>query len=297
LRIIVCISTVSLLFFLVTSIFSISLFTKNRTMSNELAVIQDTLEVNAENFAEQQRIYEEQNLKLSLKIAHLELNNLKEQTTAFYEEKEAVISNAVGELNERSQIIERIINSIGIKLPEIEIEVPENSGGLFIEQPEEKWDELLFRADKYLKTVRHLPIGNPIKGKITSRYGKRKDPLNNKLAFHSGVDLEGNKGEKIRATADGTVIKACRNGGHGNYVMIDHGNGYTTSFSHMKKFVVRKGDKVQRGQLIGYVGNSGRSTGPHLHYEIALDKKTVNPSKFIKVAKLIQSSTSSVEKK
>jgi murein DD-endopeptidase MepM/ murein hydrolase activator NlpD len=82
------------------------------------------------------------------------------------------------------------------------------------------------------------------------------------------------------------VKKAFRNGGYGNYILIDHGNGYTTSFSHMKKYLVSKGDKVQRGQLIGLVGNSGRSTGPHLHYEIALDNKTINPYNFLQVASL-----------
>lgn len=297
LRIISSTVLVFLLFLIVTSVFSVSLFIKNRIMSDQLAEIQETLQANAERLVEQQRSFEDQQLKLNLKIARLELNNIRQETTAFKEEKEALISNAVGELSERSEIIERIINSIGVKIPEEEKESPENSGGLFIEQPEAKLDELLFKTDRYLKTVRYLPVGSPVRGKITSRYGKRKDPLNKKSAFHSGVDLEGKKGDKIRATANGVVIKAFRNGGHGNYVMIDHGNGYTTSFSHMKKFVVRKGDRVERGQLIGYVGNSGRSTGPHLHYEIALNKRTVNPSKFMKIAKLIQSPATSLERK
>jgi len=110
--------------------------------------------------------------------------------------------------------------------------------------------------------------------------------LNKKSAFHTGVDLRGKRGEKIKATADGVVKKACKNGGYGNYVLIDHGNGYTTSFSHMQKYLVHRGDRVKRGQVIGLVGSTGRSTGPHLHYEVALDGKTINPYNFVKIAKL-----------
>lgn len=293
------VTAVALLFITITSIFSVSLFTKYRMASNQLTSLQQELKTNAELIAHQQMVNDEQRLKLDLQVARLELSNIKQASafSAINEEKENLISNAVNELNERSEIIGKIISSIGIKLPDSEKTAGQNSGGPFIQHPEEQWDKLLFKADKYLNTIRYLPFGKPVEGKITSRYGKRKDPLNKKSAFHSGIDIRGKNGDKIFATGDGIVKKAFRNGGHGNYVMIDHGNGYTTSFSHMKKFVVRKGDRVERGQLIGYVGNSGRSTGPHLHYEIALDKKTINPHKFMQIAKLISPSTSSSEKK
>ncbi|MFW2367640.1 MAG: M23 family metallopeptidase [Desulforhopalus sp.] len=295
LRIIAAVAVVSLLCITVTSIFSVSLYTKYKSASHQLTSLQRELNAKAELIAHQQQINDEQRLKLDLQVARLELSNIK--ASAFSEEKESLITNAVNELNERSEIIGKIISSIGIKLPEENKPDSQNSGGPFIRQPEEQWDQMLFKADKYLKTIRYLPFGKPVEGKITSRYGKRKDPLNKKSAFHSGIDFRGKRGDKIYATGDGVVKKAFRNGGHGNYVMIDHGNGYTTSFSHMKKFVVRKGDQIERGQLIGYVGNSGRSTGPHLHYEIALDNKTINPRKFLRVAKTIASSTSSPEKK
>ena len=226
------------------------------------------------------RLTEEQRLELDQKIARLEQHNIK-LATAFKEEKENLISTAVDELKERNALIERVFGNIGLKLPTNKNSNSKHSGGPFIQHPDAERDEILFKADKYLNTIRYLPLGRPVKGPITSKYGKRKDPLNKRSAFHSGIDFRGKKGEPIHATADGVVKKAFRNGGYGNYVLIDHGNGYTTSFSHMQKYLVHKGDRVERGQLIGLVGNSGRSTGSHLHYEIALDKKTINPYNFL----------------
>jgi murein DD-endopeptidase MepM/ murein hydrolase activator NlpD len=279
--IVVTASAVAFLILTVTSICSFSLYTRNCSISNQLAGLQEKLH---------NRLTDEERLELDLKVARLELNNIKQ-------EKENLISTAIDELNERSELIERIIGSIGIKLPSNKDNDTKHSGGPFIQQPDAERDELLFKTDKYLKAIRYLPFGRPVKGTITSRYGKRKDPLNKKPAFHSGIDFRGKKGEPIHATADGVVKKAFRNGGYGNYVLIDHGNGYTTSFSHMQKYLVHKGDRVKRGQLIGLVGNSGRSTGSHLHYEIALDNKTINPYNFLKVANLPKVPTSSPEKK
>ncbi len=196
------------------------------------------------------------------------------------------MSNAVNELTERSDLIEKIVGSIGIKLPKETRSDGKNSGGPFIADGSLQQDELIHKADRYIKTISLLPFGRPVKGRVTSSYGKRRDPLNKKSAFHPGVDLRGKRGEEVKCTADGVVKKAFKNGGYGKFVMIDHGNGYTTSFAHMQKYLVRRGDRVKRGQVIGLVGNTGRSTGPHLHYEVALDGKTINPYNFMKIAKL-----------
>ncbi|MGB3210301.1 MAG: M23 family metallopeptidase [Desulforhopalus sp.] len=289
-------TAVGFLILTVASICSFSLYSRNCKITDELTDLQKKLQTSDELIAQHTKWKEEERLKLDLKVARLELNNIK-QATAFKEEKETLISTAVDELNERSELIERIIGSIGIKLPTSKGDTSKNSGGPFIQEPNSERDELLFKADKYLNAIRYLPFGRPVKGPITSRYGKRKDPLNNKSAFHSGIDFRGKRGEKIFATADGVVKKAFRNGGYGNYVLIDHGNGYTTSFSHMQKYLVKKGDKIERGQVIGLVGNTGRSTGTHLHYEIALDKKSINPYNFLKVASLTEKLASSPEKK
>jgi murein DD-endopeptidase MepM/ murein hydrolase activator NlpD len=295
LRIIAAVSAVSFLVLTVTSIFSFSLYTRNCSISNQLASLQEKLKHSAELISNHNKLTEKLRLKLDQKVALLEENNNKLATA--YQQKENLISSAVDELNERSELIEKIIDSIGIKLPNNHNNDSKHSGGPFIQRPETATDELLFKADKYLKTILYLPLGKPIKGPITSSYGKRIDPLNHKPGFHTGVDIRGNKGEPIYATADGVVQKAFRNGGYGNYVVIDHGNGYTSSFAHMQKYLVHRGERIERGQVIGFVGNTGRSTGTHLHYEIAFNNKTINPYTFMKVAKLAKVSTSSPEKK
>jgi murein DD-endopeptidase MepM/ murein hydrolase activator NlpD len=274
LRIFAAVSVTTVIFLTVTSLFSVSFFTKQNSSSDEITILQKQLKKS-----------QQQEHELDNTIAELKRSKA-EQEAAFHEEKESLITNAVSELTERSDIIEEIVGSIGIKLPKSTHSDGKNSGGPFIADQTLQQDELIYRADRYIKTIRLLPLGRPIKGPITSRYGKRKDPLNKKSAIHTGIDFRGKRGEKIKATADGVVKKAFKNGGYGNYVMIDHGNGYTTSFSHMQKYLVRRGDRIKRGQVIGLVGNTGRSTGPHLHYEVALDGKTINPYNFMKIAKL-----------
>jgi murein DD-endopeptidase MepM/ murein hydrolase activator NlpD len=278
-----CISLITGLSLTVASIFSFALFAENRTVTGQLAELREQLRTSAELIAESKRDSEEQQLKLNLKVAKLELSNVK-QAVAFKAEKENLLSTAVNELAERSELIEKMIDSIGIELP-VEVKTGNsNSGGAFIAQPESSRNALLNRADKYLKAIRFLPFGRPVDGSISSEFGKRPDPVNGKAAFHTGIDFRSKPGDSIYATADGVVSKAFYNGSYGNFVLIDHDNGYSTAFSHMKNFLVRPGQKVQRGQLIGYVGNSGRSTGPHLHYEVTLDGEPIDPYKFMKVA-------------
>jgi murein DD-endopeptidase MepM/ murein hydrolase activator NlpD len=278
-----CISLIIGLSLAVASIFSFALFAENRTIASQLAELREQLRTSAELIAESKRDSEEQQLKLNLKVAKLELSSVK-QAVAFKAEKENLLSTAVNELAERSELIEKMIDSIGIELPVEVKEDKSNSGGAFIAQPESNRNALLNRADKYLKAIRFLPFGRPVDGPITSEFGKRLDPVNGKAAFHTGIDFRSKPGDNIYATADGVVSKAFYNGSYGNYVLIDHDNGYASAFSHMKKFVVRPGQKIHRGQLIGFVGNSGRSTGPHLHYEVTLDGEPIDPYMFMKVA-------------
>lgn len=122
----------------------------------------------------------------------------------------------------------------------------------------------------------------PIVGPVTSSFGEREDPFNGEGAFHSGVDISATFGEAIRATADGTVEIAGLASGYGREVVIDHGYGVKTVYGHMSGFAVTAGQQVQRGQIIGYVGMSGRSTGPHLHYEVRIRNTPVNPHKYLR---------------
>jgi murein DD-endopeptidase MepM/ murein hydrolase activator NlpD len=122
----------------------------------------------------------------------------------------------------------------------------------------------------------------PVVGRITSSFGERLDPFNGEGAFHSGIDIGTDFGEPVSATADGVVTKASLGNGYGREIMIDHGNGIQTVYGHLSGFAVTAGERVRRGQVIGYVGSSGRSTGPHLHYEVRIRDTPVNPHKYLR---------------
>ena len=121
----------------------------------------------------------------------------------------------------------------------------------------------------------------PVVGPVTSSFGEREDPFNGEGAFHAGIDISSTFGEPVRATADGTVEMADRASGYGREVVIDHGFGVKTLYGHLSGFAVIAGQQVTRGQVIGYVGMSGRSTGPHLHYEVRVRNTPVNPHKYL----------------
>lgn len=222
---------------------------------------------------------------LTAQVSHLQQLN-SGQAAAFQEEKTTLLNAAVNELEERSNMIEQIMSNIGVDLQKVKGNT-KNSGGPYLVPRETLGQDLLYRSERYLDTFNYLPLGRPVPGPVTSRYGHRTDPVNGRKGFHEGVDMRGGYGQTIRSTADGVVTQARFNGSYGRYIEIDHGNGYTTKFAHMKKLLVKKGEKVKRGQAIGKVGSSGRSTGPHLHYEICLNDHPVNPSKFMRVDKLV----------
>lgn len=122
----------------------------------------------------------------------------------------------------------------------------------------------------------------PVAGPITSSFGERQDPFNGEGAFHSGIDIGAVYGAPVRATADGVVLKAGFGTGYGREILIDHGNGIQTLYGHLSGFAVSAGERVNRGQVIGYVGSSGRSTGPHLHYEVRIRDTPVNPHRYMR---------------
>ena len=127
-----------------------------------------------------------------------------------------------------------------------------------------------------------MPLGYPMRGRITSAFGRRSDPFNSRPAFHAGIDLKGPIGRKIKATADGIVkISSYDKNGFGNYVILRHGNGYETVFGHMQKRLVKKGERVRRGQVVGLMGNTGRSTGAHVHFEVLRAGTPVDPKRYI----------------
>lgn len=123
----------------------------------------------------------------------------------------------------------------------------------------------------------------PVEGRVTGSFGERIDPFNGEGAFHSGVDISSTYGQPIIAPADGVVTFADFLGGYGKAIMIDHGHGISTRYGHLSGFAVTSGQQVHRGDTIGYVGLSGRSTGPHLHYEVRINDTPVNPYKYLRV--------------
>jgi murein DD-endopeptidase MepM/ murein hydrolase activator NlpD len=128
-----------------------------------------------------------------------------------------------------------------------------------------------------------IPSAEPVHGtSFTSGYGVRTDPFRGRAAMHAGIDLAGPIGTPIYATADGVVDRAeWNNGGYGNLVEVNHGHGIQTRYGHLTRYIVSIGQQVKRGQLIAYMGSTGRSTGSHLHYEVRIDGKAVNPVPYL----------------
>ena len=121
------------------------------------------------------------------------------------------------------------------------------------------------------------PVANKNLTRLASGYGYRVHPIYKTVKFHEGLDFSAPSGTEIYATGDGVVTNAGKEKGYGNQVVIDHDYGYVTSYSHMSKITVRKGQKVKRGEIIGYIGSTGLSTAPHLHYEIVKNGAKINP--------------------
>lgn len=147
------------------------------------------------------------------------------------------------------------------------------------------FDDIYEMAKNKSEMLSCIPAIMPVKNvdiyRISSHYGQRTDPFYKVTKFHNGIDFSGPEGIGIYASGDGTVIKVERNkSGYGNNIIIDHGYGYKTRYAHLKDIKVKKGSKVKRGQEIGTMGNTGKSTAPHLHYEVLKNNKAVNPINF-----------------
>lgn len=143
-------------------------------------------------------------------------------------------------------------------------------------------DTALGRLEAVRATAMRLPFANPAPGRdITSTFGNRTDPFLGKLAMHTGVDFRFKTGEQVPSTGAGKVINAGPASGYGNLVEIDHGNGITTRYGHLSQILVAVGDRVNAGDIVGLAGSTGRSTGPHLHYEVRYMGEPENPMRFL----------------
>lgn len=150
-------------------------------------------------------------------------------------------------------------------------------------------DTSLDRLTHLRSVAKRLPHGSPTPGKkISSRYGTRRDPFTGRAAVHGGIDYKARRGTPVLATATGKVVKAGRHGGYGKLVEIDHGNGITTRYAHLSRIKVKIGQRVKKGGVVGKVGSTGRSTGPHLHYEVRRSGRTMNPIHFVRLEKSLK---------
>ncbi|HKJ99179.1 MAG TPA: M23 family metallopeptidase [Desulfotignum sp.] len=143
------------------------------------------------------------------------------------------------------------------------------------------FDHLIKELEKKKNLLASTPSIRPVEGWITSGFGYRKSPFTGKRDFHAGLDISNKTGTKIIATADGKISYASRKALLGNLVTIDHGYGRVTRYGHLDKILVKRGQRIKRGDVIAHMGNTGRSTGPHLHYEVRINGTPVDPVKYI----------------
>ena len=150
-----------------------------------------------------------------------------------------------------------------------------------IPQQKEELTQLKDDIKEHQKELAHLPSIWPTKGRISSVFGPRRSPISGRLEMHNGLDIAAPRGTPIYATANGKITEAGYNGGYGNVITIDHGYSYKTRYAHLSSFAIEKGDQMQKGDIIGYMGSTGRSTSSHLHYEVLKDGVAINPRDFL----------------
>jgi murein DD-endopeptidase MepM/ murein hydrolase activator NlpD len=206
----------------------------------------------------------------------------------------AYVDAIAAKVSNRTEKIAAILKSLGQHVPPSYADSTTDVGGPYV-AIDENADPETFRTNVDLisseverfATVRRLamqlPLTRPIPNSpITSGFGARMDPFLGRPAMHTGIDFRAASGSLARTTSGGTVISAGYNGGYGNMVEVDHGNGISTRYGHLSRIDVTVGQVVAKGAVIGETGSTGRSTGPHLHYEVRVDGAAVNPMTFIK---------------
>src|ERR1700687_4155940 len=166
--------------------------------------------------------------------------------------------------------------------PFVPVKLPPNAGAF--ERQLYRINITRAQVERLNRTLARVPYRKPVVGEVefTSGFGVRSDPFLGRPAMHTGLDFRAATGDPVRATANGKVVSSGWTGGYGRMVEIDHGNGLSTRYGHLSEIGVKVGDQIKIGQVIGAVGSTGRSTGPHLHYETRIDGDAVDPQKFLR---------------
>ncbi|MBP3688236.1 MAG: peptidoglycan DD-metalloendopeptidase family protein [Alphaproteobacteria bacterium] len=234
---------------------------------------------------------------LEEKVAHLEaaVSSLEAFEMDILKKIEGISSNEMNKIKSSISAVNVELKKRGKYYNPLANSKKDSKGGVFIpeslreggnkalEAQARKTFEALDYNDYYQEAIKKLPLGKPVWTYwLSSPFGKRTDPFNSKSAVHKGVDLASNKGNKVKSMAEGKVTKAGVANGYGKVIEIDHGNGFKTKYAHLNAIYVKTGQAIEQGQAIGEVGSTGRSTGPHLHYEIMYGGVQVDPMVFIK---------------
>ncbi|MFZ1813037.1 MAG: M23 family metallopeptidase [Rhizobiaceae bacterium] len=213
--------------------------------------------------------------------------NVSERIHNIDQSQKAAISDLMQAAGRKVERMASVVARLNIALP---AEMQKNTGGPFIPvDPDASFESHVDALDQSIKAydlvrnrIATIPLGNPARGhEISSAFGRRSDPFLGTVAMHSGMDFRAPMGASVRVTANGMVVDAGRNGGYGNMVEVDHGNGFKTRYAHLSAISVKTGDKVRLGDEVGKVGSTGRSTGPHLHYEVRRSGEAVDPARFL----------------
>ena len=208
----------------------------------------------------------------------------------------AVLNSFEDSMQARVRRMRGVISDLGLDMAQLEAATPRAPmGGPFVPvklaADVNPFDRQLYRIkvtraqiDRLNRTLALVPYRKPVVGEVefTSGFGVRADPFLGRPAMHTGLDFRAQTGDPVRATANGKVVSSGFSGGYGRMVEIDHGNGLSTRYGHLSEINVKIGDSVKIGQVIGEVGSTGRSTGPHLHYETRIDGEAVDPQKFLR---------------
>jgi murein DD-endopeptidase MepM/ murein hydrolase activator NlpD len=217
----------------------------------------------------------------------VEYQAMKEKFT-YYSKQFIELSSSIAAIKKTEKEFKRLV-SLGSKekiLENLDAEPIESIDMENIGQEIEKTIASVSEINEFLQVQKDIfkatPKAMPVEGSISSYFGTREDPRSAEDRFHAGIDVRASSGSPIRATADGIVSFAGWSGKNGNLIAIEHGSGFRTLYAHNRANSVKIGQKVNRGDVIGYVGTTGNATGSHVHYEVWKDGKPVNPGKFIK---------------
>ncbi len=235
-------------------------------------------------------------LKEQLAQLEIAVQNIKKAELEVFKKVESIASSEIRKIKSAFSKVNSSLKQQGLYFnPLANSKKRDSKGGTFIpDSVTDLQDEMMkqkiadiFKAtddlEYYREVAKYVPIGKPVWSYwVSSKFGIRTDPFNKNSARHKGIDLASRQGNKIKTMAKGKVIKVNHsNKGYGNLVVVDHGNGFVTKYAHMHKIYVKNGDYLEVNDVLGEVGNTGRSTGPHLHYEILYRGRPVDPLPFM----------------